>query len=116
MRNYNMIEIDGNALRYELDKKGIRMKDLSAELGMSDGYIKNSVASNRIRLFVLKYLEETYGINPEKYLLREEKKEEKESESENVPRETVTMEDVSEILGELRKINESLAKIILQLN
>ena len=115
MRNYNMIEIDGNALRYELAIRGIRMKDLSAELGMSDGYIKNSVSSNRIRLFVLKYLEETYGINPEKYLLREEKKEEKESESENVPRETVTMEDVSEILGELRKINESLAKIILQL-
>lgn len=113
MRNYNMIEIDGNALRYELYIRGIRMKDLSAELGMSDGYIKNSVASNRIRLFVLKYLEETYGINPDKYVLREE---EKESESENVPLETVTSEDVSEILDELRGINEHLEKIILALN
>lgn len=113
MRNRNMIEIDGNALRYELDIRGIRMKDLSAELGMSDGYIKNSVSSNKIRLFVVKYLEEKHGINPEKYLLREE---EKESESENVSCETVTTEDVTEILGELRKINESLAKIILQLN
>ena len=113
MRNHNMIEIDGNALRYELGIRGIRMKDLSAELGMSDGYIKNSVSANRIRLFDMKYLEEKYGINPEKYLLREE---EKESESENVPRKTVTTEDVAEILGELRNINESLAKIILQLN
>lgn len=114
MRNTNMVMIDGEALKYEFFKRKMSMQEVSLELGMSRGYVKNSIASGKVRMFLIKYLSDTYGIDPVKYVLREN--EEKEVEPEQDTRKMVTSEDVSEIIGELRVINTQLAKIILALN
>ena len=67
----NMINIDGNALRHELNKKGVDRQKLSKELGMNKSYIAGCISQGKIRRFIFEAIIKKYQINPDLILTKE---------------------------------------------
>ena len=65
------IEINGDALKAELFRRGYTLVQASNELGQSDSYISNIAARGEMPQKKCQAFERVFGIRPEKYVVQE---------------------------------------------
>ena len=63
----NQMRIDGEALRAEIKKRGLKLEQLSVELGYSKSYLNNCILREQMPVAASKYLEMVYEIPANSY-------------------------------------------------
>lgn len=66
------ISINSEALKNELAKRNLTLKNASSEMGYSDSFMQGVVKKREINVPAMKMLEMMYNIKPEIYILQEE--------------------------------------------
>ena len=61
------LDIDGVALRKQLQEHGIRLTEASKEMGMGDNYLNLCIQRNNISPVIAKLIEHMYGVPLHKY-------------------------------------------------
>lgn len=65
--NHNMISIDGDRLKAELEKKGLTGSEVGLQLGYSKGYISVCIGNEKISKVATIAIENMFGIPIERY-------------------------------------------------
>lgn len=67
----NMTKIDGEALKRELLRRGVKVTEASKALGYCSTYISKAATTGQIRPVAIQGLEHLYNIKPETYVVKE---------------------------------------------
>lgn len=68
MSRKSMTDIDGDALRAELKKRGLSLQQASREIGGSEKWLADCAQRGRMARPTMMLLEKFYSITPESYL------------------------------------------------
>jgi lambda repressor-like predicted transcriptional regulator len=63
-----MTDIDGNALRAELKKRGLSLQQASREIGGSEKWLADCAQRGRMARSTMVLLEKVYNITPDSYI------------------------------------------------
>ena len=70
-RTINYVNIDGEKLSQEIERRGLTKAGISREMGYGHGFINAQIAQGKTRVSVVKYLQMKYNIDPESYEIPE---------------------------------------------
>lgn len=100
MAKVAMVKIDGKKLRRELEKRKLSAQEASRGIDFTDTYLNQCIGKGVISIRGMKALKREYGVDPERYVVKEEPQEEPQ-----VAEAPVQVFAVDDVVEELKALN-----------
>lgn len=68
-RNYDLVMVNGEAIRKDLDRFGLKMKDLSRKMGKNDSYISITINRGKVTRDIVEGIEDALFADRGKYTI-----------------------------------------------